>query len=148
MKNRLMLIISLSVVTSIALLLLFGYILSGRNTLEVWHSCVLVNGIILENNDGEKVFYTDESYGFFQTGDKKPELEFTYTGYYSLKDINSLVSNCEIVDGVVLYNKNSSILASDLPVNTKCYGYIAIKSNIKEDIGKLVGIQIYIEKYT
>lgn len=143
MNKKLTLIISLSGVALILMLLLFGYIFSARNTLEVWHRCVLVNGIILENNDGDKIFYTDESYGYYQTSDKNSELSFTYTGYYSLKDVNTLVSNCEIIDGVVQYSKNSNVLASDLPDKTKCHGYIVIKSNIKEDIGKLIGIQIY-----
>ena len=71
-------------------------------------SSISVNGVIILNED-KKMFYTDETYGYYSNLNK--DKEFTYTGIYEIEHLSN-------------YN--------ELNVNDKCYAEIVVDPGSSE----------------
>ena len=71
-------------------------------------SSISVNGVIILNED-KKMFYTDETYGYYSNLNK--DKEFTYTGIYEIEHLSNY---------------------SELNVNDKCYAEIVVDPGSSE----------------
>jgi len=78
-----------------------------------------VYGIIKNDEENNKKFYTDSSYNSINN--------FKYTGYYNL-DKSKLI-NYKLDNNQLIYEENSFVLGSDLPLDTKCYCKIVIEAS-------------------
>lgn len=83
---------------------------SSSNSSQIcfYLSSISVNGVIILNED-KKMFYTDETYGYYSNLNK--DKEFTYTGIYEIEHLSN-------------YN--------ELNVNDKCYAEIVVDPGSSE----------------
>ena len=83
---------------------------SSANSSQIcfYLSSISVNGVIILNED-KKMFYTDETYGYYSNLNK--DKEFTYTGIYEIEHLSN-------------YN--------ELNVNDKCYAEIVVDPGSSE----------------
>lgn len=76
--------------------------ISSSSQICFYLSSISVKGIIILNED-KKMFYTDETYGYYS--DLNKDKEFTYTGVYEIEHLSNY---------------------SELNVNDKCYAEIVV----------------------
>ena len=83
---------------------------SSSNSSQIcfYLSSISVNGVIILNED-KKMFYTDETYGYYSNLNK--DKEFTYTGIYEIEHLSNY---------------------SELNVNDKCYAEIVVDPGSSE----------------
>ena len=82
--------------------------ISSSSQICFYLSSISVNGVIILNED-KKMFYTDETYGYYSNLNK--DKEFTYTGIYEIEHLSN-------------YN--------ELNVNDKCYAEIVVDPGSSE----------------
>lgn len=94
---------------------------SSSNSSQIcfYLSSISVNGVIILNED-KKMFYTDETYGYYSNLNK--DKEFTYTGIYEIEHLSNY---------------------SELNVNDKCYAEIVVDPGFSEfEINDIYEIRI------
>lgn len=93
--------------------------ISSSSQICFYLSSISVKGIIILNED-KKMFYTDETYGYYS--DLNKDKEFTYTGTYEIEHLSNY---------------------SELNVNDKCYAEIVVDPGFSEfEINDIYEIRI------